>query len=51
MIWYSIFKTYRIDLIKANADAGRDERMNEIESLIKRIDKSNNSEILNDDQR
>jgi hypothetical protein len=35
-----------------NADANEDEKVNEIEkSLIKRVDKSSNSEILNDDQR
>jgi hypothetical protein len=31
-----LIKTYRIDLIEANADANRNERLNEIESLIKR---------------
>ncbi len=29
-----------------DADANEDERVNRIESLIKRIDKSSNSEIL-----
>jgi hypothetical protein len=32
-----------------NADASEDERVNRTESLIKRLDKSSNSEVLNDD--
>jgi hypothetical protein len=40
-----LIKTYRIDLIEANADASRDDRVNEIESLVKRVGKSSNSEM------
>ncbi len=40
-----LIKTYRIDLIEVNANTNRNDKMNEIESLIKRIDKSRNSEM------
>jgi hypothetical protein len=32
-----------------DADTNEDERMNKIESLIKRLDKDDDSKILNDD--
>jgi hypothetical protein len=32
-----------------DADASEDERMNETESLIKQLDKDDDSKILNDD--
>jgi hypothetical protein len=40
-----LIKTYRIDLVEANAHASKNEKVNEIESLLKRIDKNSNSEI------